>query len=74
MKNEMDVLRMTEPERICWLKANRVTLMAVGVVWVGMVIQQLSSGNRPWFLIAMIPTFALLRFTAYVYYRKLTSK
>lgn len=70
MKNEMDLLRMTGPQRLCWLRANRVTLLAVGVVWIGMILEKLVAGIKPWFLVAMIPTFALLRMIAYVYYRK----
>lgn len=70
MKSEMDILKMTEPERICWLRANRVTLLVVGVVWVLMIFQQLLKGNTPWFLIVMVPIFALLRFSAYRYYKK----
>lgn len=70
MKNEMKILRMTDRERICWLRANRVTLLVVGVVWIGMIAHQLSAGKSPWFLITMVPIFAILRLAAYKYYKK----
>lgn len=70
MKNEMDLLRMTEPEKLCWLRANRLTLIIVGMIWVSMILQQLVTGNQPWFLIAMIPVFALIRFAVYRFYKK----
>lgn len=70
MKSEMDIFGMNEQARICWLKANRITLIVVGMVWIGMIVQQLFVGNRPWFLIVMVPVFALLRFAAYSYYKK----
>ncbi len=31
MKTEMDVLKIDERERMCWLAANRVTLILVGI-------------------------------------------
>ena len=70
MKNEMDLLKIKEPERLCWLKANRVTLLFVGVVWIGIIIQQFLSGNPPWFFVAMVPIFALFRFIAYHYFKR----
>lgn len=70
MKDEMDIMKMTKLQRMFWLKANRATLIFVGIVWIGMIIQQLSAGNRPWFLIIMVPVFALFRLAAYRYYRR----
>lgn len=37
MKNEMDVLKMDELQRQCWLRANRATLMLVGLLWLGLI-------------------------------------
>jgi hypothetical protein len=70
MRNEMDIIGMDERQRICWLKANRVTLIAVGIVWIGMIAWEMANGNSPYFLIAAVPLFALLRFVSYVYYSK----
>lgn len=70
MVNEMDLLGMTGHQRLCWLQANRITLQVVGLVWIGLILERLVSGGQPWFLIAMIPTFALVRFVAYRYCRR----
>ena len=68
MKSEMDVLSMDERQRLSWLRANRVTLMFVGLVWLGLIAWELSSGKTPWFLIAMVPVFGLFRFATYKYF------
>jgi hypothetical protein len=70
MKDEMDLLKMSAPDRICWLRANRITLMIVGLIWIGMILHQLFSGTVPWFLIAMVPVFALTRLGMYAYYKR----
>ena len=70
MKGEMDVLSMDERQRLCWLRANRVTLMIVGLVWLGLIARDLASGQSPWFLIAMVPVFAAVRFAAYKYFAR----
>jgi hypothetical protein len=70
MKTEMDVLRMDERQRYCWLMANRVTLMVVGLVWVGMIAYELFNNRVPYFYIIMAPTFAVIRFSAYLIYSK----
>ena len=70
MKDEMSLLKMRGPQRLAWLRANRVTLMIVGVVWLGMIAHRLATGREPWFLIAMVPVFALIRLVAYTYYRR----
>jgi hypothetical protein len=63
---------MDERQRLCWLLANRVTLMIVGLVWLGMVVWHLIDNRIPYFLIIMVPVFALIRFTMYrVYAAKL---
>lgn len=67
MKSEMDVLSMDERQRLCWLRANRVTLMIVGLVWLGLIGWELASGRSPWFFIAMVPVFAVIRLAAYKY-------
>lgn len=68
MKSEMDVLSMDERQRLCWLLANRVTLMIVGLVWLGMIVWQLIDNRIPYFLIIMVPVFALIRFIMYHIY------
>jgi len=69
-KNEMDILRMSESERICWLMANRLTLIVVGVIWIGMILNQVKEGTIPLFMIVMVPVFALFRLAVYRYYKK----
>ena len=68
MKSEMDVLSMDERQRLCWLLANRVTLMIVGLVWLGMIVWNLIDNRIPYFLIIMVPVFALVRFIMYHVY------
>ena len=68
MKTEMDALAMDELQRRAWLLANRATLMAVGLVWLGLIAWELSHGHRPWFLVAMVPTIAATRALFYRWY------
>ncbi len=70
MKNEMDSLGMDERDRLAWLKANRVTLIFVGLVWIGMIARELSQGRTPLFLLAMVPVIALLRYGAFRYFTR----
>ena len=70
MKTEMDVLGMDERDRICWLRANRTTLMLVGICWLGLIAFEFSRGHTPWFLIAMVPIFGGVRFGTYAYLRR----
>lgn len=70
MKTEMDALRMSEEERRWWLEANRVTLMVVGLVWLGMVGYRLWQGEAAGFLIAMVPAFAMVRLLAYQHFKR----
>jgi hypothetical protein len=69
MTTEMDVMRMDERQRLSWLRANRLTLMVVGTVWLGMIGWELARGSIPWFLIAMVPVFAATRALAYRRYQ-----
>lgn len=70
MITEMDALGMDERQRSSWLRANRATLMVVGVVWLGMIGWELSQQRTPLFLIAMVPLFALARLGFYAYYSR----
>ena len=70
MKNEMDVMRMDERMRLCWLLANRMTLVIVGLVWLGMIAWDLIHGRVSYFLIAMVPAFALVRLGFYLLYAR----
>lgn len=73
MKNEMDVMKMDERMRLCWLLANRMTLMVVGLVWLGMIAWELFHNRVPYFLIAMVPAFALIRLGFYHLYARRNS-
>jgi hypothetical protein len=68
MNSEMDVMNMDERQRRAWLLANRATLFVVGVVWICMIGWALLHGRTPYFLIVMVPLFALVRFFWYRYY------
>lgn len=68
MSNEMDAMDMDERQRINWLKANRLTLIVVGLVWLGMIAFELVNSRTPVFMIAMVPVIALVRFAAYKLY------
>ncbi len=71
MKNEMDALRMDERQRLYWMMANRFTLIIVGLVWIGMVAFEAVYNHRvAYFLIAMVPVFALIRLIAYKIYAR----
>lgn len=71
MKNEMDVLKMDERQKLYWLMANRATLMVVGLVWIGMIIYEAVNHQIiPYFLIIMVPVFGLIRLMVYKYYAR----
>ena len=70
MKTEMDALRMDEHQKLCWLLANRATCMLVGAVWVGMIVYELLCGRTPWFLMTMVPVFAIIRFFLFLHYSR----
>ncbi len=70
MKTEMDAMNMDERQRFAWLQANRLTLILVGITWLGMIGWEVVQHRLPWFLIAMVPVFAALRFGVYRYYAR----
>jgi len=70
MKTEMDVLALDERQRDCWLRANRLTLLSVGLVWLGMIGWEISQGGMPYFMMAMVPVFAAVRLVAYLLYSR----
>ena len=70
MKTEMDAMNMDERQRFAWLQANRLTLILVGITWLGMIGWEVAQQRSPWFLIAMVPVFAALRFGVYRYYAR----
>ena len=70
MITEMDALNMDERQRSGWLRANRATLIVVGVVWLGMIGWELAHQRTPLFLMAMVPLFALVRFGFYAFYSR----
>jgi len=70
MVTEMDITRMDERQRYAWLRANRFTLILVGLVWIGMIAWEITRGRFPVFLILMVPVFALVRFLAFRFYSR----
>lgn len=74
MRNEMDILGMDAPRRIAWLRANRATLIVVGLTWLGLIAWETFRGRTPWFLVAMVPVFAALRYLLYLRYRRRGSR
>jgi len=68
MKTEMDLLRFDERQRFAWLLANRGTVIAVGVTWIGLIVWELTQSRVPLFMIAMVPVFALFRVGLFFYY------
>jgi hypothetical protein len=71
MKTEMDVMNMDERQEIAWLKANRATLMIVGVIWIGIIVWEFIQERTPYFMIAMVPLFAFIRYLFYKCYMRL---
>ena len=58
MKTEMDLMKMDERQRLYWLMANRVALMIVFLVCLGIIIYVTVHNNIiPYFLIIMVPVF-----------------
>ncbi len=74
MKNEMEILKMDERQRLCWLLANRLTLIVVGLCWLGLTLYKLLHGEIPYFLMIMLPIFAIVRASAYFIYKSRSSK
>ena len=70
MKNEMDAMGFDERQRLAWLLANRATLIVVGLVWLGLIAWELSQSRQPWFLMAMVPGFALVRLGFYRWFMR----
>jgi hypothetical protein len=70
MKNEMDLMRMDERQKLSWLRANRATLMLVGVVWLALIVWEYAQGRTAAFLIVMVPVFASARLAFYWLYAR----
>ena len=68
MKSEMVLMNMDERQRLAWFMANRGTLIAVGAVWISMIVWELTHGRMPTFLLAMVPVFAVFRLGLYQFY------
>jgi hypothetical protein len=68
MNSEMDLLHMDERQRLAWLMANRGTLIAVGLTWIGFIVRELAEGRMPLLLIVMVPVFAALRAGLFYFY------
>ena len=67
---EMDLMQMDERQRLAWLQANRLTLFAVGITWIGMIAWEFAHQRTPAFLMIMVPAFAALRFFVYLYHAR----
>lgn len=72
MTEEMDILRMDERQRLAWMRANRVTLILVGLIWIGMIVWEMFQGKFPKFLVTMVPVFALARVLTYRYFQRIS--
>jgi hypothetical protein len=70
MKDEMDLMGMDERQRISWLRANRATLMLVGIVWLLLTVSEYAQGRTPAFLVVMVPVFAAARLALYWFYAR----
>ncbi|MFC1475375.1 hypothetical protein ACFLQW_00050 [Candidatus Zixiibacteriota bacterium] len=70
MKTEMDMLKMDERQRLCWLLANRATLIIVGVLWLALIVRELMMNHRPYELIVAVPLIAAVRLVLYKYYAR----
>lgn len=70
MKTEMDAMKMDERQRLCWYKANRALIFFIFIVWVFMIASEFNNGRIPYFLLIMIPVFALARFVFYKFYSR----
>jgi hypothetical protein len=68
MRDEMDLLQFDERQRLAWLMANRGTVIAVGLAWIGLIVWELGQSRVPLFMIAMVPVFALCRVGLFFYY------
>ena len=68
MKSEMVLMNMDERQRLAWFMANRGTLIAVGAVWISMIVWELTHSRMPTFLLAMVPVFALFRLGLFLFY------
>jgi len=71
MKTEMDILNMDERQRLAWFRANRVILLTVGMVWLGMIAWEILHHRTPLFMIVMIPIIAAMRFGLYRYFLRM---
>lgn len=70
MKTEMDALKMDERQRLCWLLANRATLIVVGILWLALIVRDLLNQRTPYELIVAVPLIAAVRFVIYKYYTR----
>lgn len=70
MKNEFDIMKMDERQRLCWLYANRMMIFIIGTIWLCIIGYELLHGRTHWFMIIMVPVLALTRALIYFYYSK----
>ena len=66
VKSEMDILNMDERLKLAWLRANRITLICVGIAWIGIITWEFLQQRTPYFMIAMVPVFAIIRYITYL--------
>lgn len=70
MKDRIGNQQRNEHRHLAWLRANRATLIVVGLCWLGMIGWELVQHRTPVFLIAMVPVFALVRLAFFHRYKK----
>ncbi|GEM_PF-1098466 len=70
MKNEMQIMRLDERQEICWLFANRLTLITLGLVWIGIIAYEFIRGRVPYFFIAMVSVIAFVRLIGFYFYSR----
>jgi len=70
MKSEMDLMKMDERQRLCWLQANRAIIFVIFIAWLGIIISEIVNHRIPYFMIIMIPVFAIIRYLFYIYFNR----
>ncbi|UCG52693.1 MAG: hypothetical protein JSW58_03860 [Candidatus Latescibacterota bacterium] len=70
MKNEPDKMRIDSPRLHALLLANRVTLVIIGIVWIGMIIYRLAGGEYWRFLASTVPMIILIWHGTYLFFKR----
>jgi hypothetical protein len=70
MKNKPDAMRIDSRRRNALLLANRVMLVIIGIVWIGMVVYRLAVGEYWKFLVSAVPMIALVWHGTYLVFKR----